>query len=175
MEGSLYERRVLGEWQLLLALAERNPERIADPELQDDSIGLRLVSTPAFQLDGSMLSEHRVSIGFPVHYPAAPMTLHLGSPVKHPNVHPRSGFVCLWADHRVSNTVEHALHKTVAILGGRLFNADPIHVMQPESLPWLQSMRDAGETSSLYAPLHGIESEHQKVIEPALGRRRRLS
>ena len=174
MEGSLYERRVLGEWQLLLALAERNPERIADPVLQDDGIRLRLLGTPALQLDGSLVSEHRVSIGFPVHYPAAPMTLHLVSPVQHPNVHPRSGFMCLWIDHKVSNTVEHALHKAVAILGGRLFNADPIHVMQPEPLLRLQSIRDAGE-ASLYSPLQGIEFEHHKVMEPAPVRRRRLS
>ena len=174
MTQSLYERRLLGEWQLLVALAERNPARIEDAVLHDGAISLRLLQTPARLLDGSVVSEHALSIGFPVHYPAAPMTLHLAKAVQHPNVHPHNGFVCLWADHRTSNTVEHALHKTVAILGGILFNANPIHLMQPAALPALQAMRNAGHVSLLYAPLHGI-GVSPAFVDPPTTWRRRLS
>ena len=174
MTESLYERRLRGEWEVLQALMESNPGRLANTVLHEGGMTLQLLETPARLLDGSVASEHAVSIGFPVHYPAAPMTLHLANAVEHPNVHPQSGFVCLWADHRAGNTVEHALHKTVAILGGRLFNEDTIHVMQPEALPALQAMRKAGIVSSLYAPLQGVVFSHTVVDTPAV-RRRRLS
>jgi ubiquitin-protein ligase len=170
---SLYERRMHAEWNLLQQLAARNPDRLTDLSLDDGTIVLRLKKTPALLIDGSVHYEHVISLGFPMHYPAVPMTLHLQEPVLHPNVHPSSGFVCLWADHRITNTVEHALHKTVAILGWRLFNAETVHVMQPAAL---LRVADAGSAEQLhpYTPLLGVDGRAEEPIMPAV-RRGRLS
>lgn len=162
---------MLGEWDLLQRLAERNANRLTDLSLDEGVLRLRLLATPSPLRDGTVLSQHNLLIGFPVHYPALPMTMHLETAVLHPNVHPRSGFVCLWTDHKVSNTVEHALHKTVAILGWHLFNAEAMHVMQPDALPLLQQ---ATQQRPAYPPLLGVDHE-AVVLNGSTVRRRRLS
>jgi ubiquitin-protein ligase len=170
-----YERRMSAEWDLLRRLSERNPGRLTDMAMSEGTMRLWLRSTPAALPDGSTGAEHLLSFGFPVHYPAVPMTLHLARPVLHPNVHPRTGFVCLWLNHRISNTVEHALHKTVAMMGWRLFNPDPTHIMQPEALPLLEAAAaGAGQPGRPFAPLLGVEDSAQAATTPR-SRRVRLS
>ncbi len=134
---TMLERRLRAEWNLLLALVERNPTRLDQLHACDTALLVTLHGPPVASADQSaarQISSHDIRIEYPVHFPAVPMELYLRSPVLHPNVHPQTGFVCLWNRHRVSNTVEHALHKTVAMLSGRLYNSNAPHVMQPQAL-----------------------------------------
>ena len=95
------------------------------------------------------------------------MEMYLSVPVLHPNVHPETGFVCLWDRHRVSNTVEIAMHKLVAMLAGTLWNADALHVMQPGAVPCA-----VGEPM----PLQGVayDAFPAETSTPATRRRRLL-
>lgn len=135
LTGSIFERRLASEWSLLNDLATCNPGRITNTQLRGSTIEILLhgpSALPASDPTGTcLMSEHAVCMEFPVHFPAVPMEMFLETPVFHPNIHPETGFVCLWDRHRVSNTVEHALHKLTAILSGHLHNTDALHVMQP--------------------------------------------
>ncbi len=109
---------------------------------------------------------HAVRLEFPVHFPAVPLEMFLEVPVVHPNIHPETGFVCLWERHRVSHTVEHAMHRLVAMLAGELQNAEAPHVMQPEAL--LRRHRSAA------MPLLGVEYEAFLPEARSAVRKRRL-
>jgi hypothetical protein len=135
---SIFERRLAAEWDLLLQLADRKSGRLSSMQADGAVLSLRLHGPAAAPADAAaqprLVIVHAIRIEFPVHFPAVPMEMFLEIPVFHPNIHPESGFVCLWDRHRVSNTVEHALHKTAAMLAGQLRNTNLIHVMQPEAL-----------------------------------------
>lgn len=88
-------------------------------------------------------------------------------PVVHPNIHPDTGFVCLWDRHRVSNTVEHALHKLAAMLAGELQNTTPMHVMQPGAL-------GSSTRYSPSMPLLGVVHDTPLQMAAATARRQRL-
>lgn len=140
--SSVLERRLAAEWDLLHQLAGRNQQRLTGIDADDLVFQLRLQETPALPLSGDVSkpqTDHLVRIVFPPHFPAAPMELYLNTPMQHPNIHPETGFVCLWHRHRVSNTCEHALHKLVAILGWRLYNGEAVHIMQPDAWARLQT------------------------------------
>ena len=166
-------RRLRAEWCLLEQLAALNPSRLIEPRWLDSAFEVTLLQTPALQpASPELLAEHRVRVVYPRFFPAVPLELYLAEPVVHPNVHPLTGFVCLWDRHRVSNTVEHALHKTVAMLGWGLLNAEAHHVMQPEAL----LLDREGLTERLAtAPLVGVEHMADVVLETNAPRRRRLS
>lgn len=158
------------EWLLLQDLATANPGRLTGLHRKSAAFQLRLHGPAALSIPkqqyGSRLSVHDLRIEFPVHFPAVPMEMYLRVPVFHPNVHPETGFACLWDRHRVSNSVEQALHKLVAMLAGTLCNADAPHVMQPEALPCV---------STEAMPLRGVAYEPVFTIEPGpAARRRRL-
>ncbi len=53
--------------------------------------------------------------------------------MRHPNVHPLTGFICLWSRHSAGDTVVEALLQTQRVLSGELWNRDPDHLMQPEA------------------------------------------
>lgn len=133
------ERRIAAEWLLLQQLVQANPARLSGLRAESASFHVRLHGPVAVSIPngnhGPVLFEHDLRIDFPVHFPAVPMEMYLATPVAHPNVHPASGFVCLWERHRVSNTVEIAMHKLVAMLAGLLWNGHAPHVMQPEVIP----------------------------------------
>lgn len=164
------ERRIAAEWDLLQQLAAANPGRIT-AMCSDGAVfhltlhGPAAVSIPCRQ-HGPVLSEHDLRVEFPVHFPAVPMEMYLSVPVLHPNVHPQTGFVCLWDRHRVSNTIEIALHKLVAMLAGTLWNADALQVMQPEAVPC---------TPAEPMPLQGVAYEPFALeLARTQSRRRRL-
>ena len=177
----MLERRLTAEWNLLLALVQKNPGRLQHPTACDTTFFITLHPVSAETTNGGAtpwLPSHDIRIEYPVHFPAVPMELYLSTPVLHPNVHPQTGFVCLWDRHRVSNTVEHALHKTVAMLAGRLYNPEPLHVMQPLALSRLAQL------SSEPPPQHEDGSSLQGVdyaapwldhLHSTPGRRIRLS
>jgi ubiquitin-protein ligase len=173
------ERRLRAEWSLLEQLAAANPERLTNIAANDFTFSLRLRQTPALLQKNpqQITTEHRVTIAFPQFFPAAPLELYLQTPIYHPNISPHTGFVCLWDRHRVSNTVEHALHKLVAILGWRLFNRHTTHLMQPEALLALEQQGEAVATMLSAPPLRGITSPPAIASAAAPQRtfRRRLS
>ncbi|MGI4852663.1 MAG: ubiquitin-conjugating enzyme E2 variant [Janthinobacterium lividum] len=156
----MLERRLANEWILLQELADRNPGRMTDLSMDGSTLTLRLHGPAASYVgtDGHLclITSHAIRVDFPVHFPAVPMEMFLAVPVFHPNIHPETCFVCLWDRHRVSNTVEHAMHKLVAMLAGELQNTTPLHVMQPlavehpmrsEPMPLLGVPYDRGPAS----------------------------
>jgi ubiquitin-protein ligase len=164
------ERRIAAEWELLQQLAAANPGRITAMYFDSAVVQLTLHGPAAMSIPnrqhGPVLSEHDLRVEFPVHFPAVPMEMYLSVPVLHPNVHPETGFVCLWDRHRVSNSIEIALHKLVAMLAGILWNADALHVMQPEAVPC---------TPAEPMPLRGVAYEpFAAEAVPTQPRRRRL-
>ena len=165
------ERRLFAEWLLLQQLAAANAGRLTDLCRERAGFRLRLHGPAALSIpkeqQSSRLSVHDLRFEFPVHFPAVPMEMYLRSPVFHPNVHPETGFVCLWDRHRVSNSVEHAMHKLVAMLAGALVNAETLHVMQPGALPCAQTEP---------MPLQGVayEPAPQTRVPGVSERRRRL-
>ncbi len=178
--GSLWAARLEREWRLLAQLAEQNPARLTDLAQHDSTFHLTLRNTPALPLPSShqpeeILTTHRLRLEFPEFFPAVPLELYLQTPVRHPNIHPTTGFVCLWERHRAANTAEVALHKTAAILGWRLHNAQPVHVMQPDALPLLASPGGEALQSRLAAPaLRGVPSGKWNPAAAPVVRRRRL-
>ncbi|MGI4757170.1 MAG: ubiquitin-conjugating enzyme E2 [Janthinobacterium lividum] len=122
----------------MLDLAARNPGRLSHVQIDRSVLTLHLHGPAALAVStdptACPLMSHAVRIDFPVHFPAVPMEMFLQAPVVHPNIHPETGFVCLWQRHRVSNTVEHAMHRLVAMLAGEQQNPAPMHVMQPLAL-----------------------------------------
>lgn len=164
-------RRMRHEWTLLQDLVSLNPGRLAESSATDFTFFTTLMNTPALPpLPATLpVTTHRLRISFPRYFPTLPMELYLEQPMRHPNIHPVTGFICLWDKHRVSYTVEHALHRTVAILGWRLLNSDPRHIMQPY-IPAPESL------AALHAEaLQGIEHPASFFDLPAGPRRRRLS
>lgn len=164
----LYTRRVCSEVELLHALAARNPGRITDITAEGGTLTLVLHGPAAHLVDSTPqcpIARHGLRIHFPVHFPAVPMEMFLAEAAVHPNIHPETGFVCLWDQHRVSNTVEHAMHKLVAMLAGQLHNAEPRHVMQPAALAAL-SMASAA------MPLRGVQRDDAPPPADPVRRRR---
>jgi ubiquitin-protein ligase len=179
---TLFERRLRAEWQLLHELAAKNPGRLVNLKADDSVFYVTLRETPGLRATASALNgervvdtEHKLRFEFPVHYPAVPLMLYLEQPVLHPNIHPENGFVCLWSQHRVSNTLEHAIHKTVAMLGCRLFNDTVPHVMQPDALTHLQQHREELALELRAEPLIGITHAPDLTAIETTVRRRRLS
>jgi ubiquitin-protein ligase len=176
------EVRMAAEWATLEELVRRNPGRLTHPTRRDTVFSLSIVDTPALRLDASGTYRHSVEhdlrIHFPRHFPALPMEAYLVHPIFHPNAHPETGFLCLWDRHVTTNTVEHAVHKTVAMLAWRLLTTTPLHVMQPEAMSVCgDRVQLAAMRASLDAPpLHGNDHHDGYVfLEPRGSRRRRLS
>ena len=168
---ALFERRLRSEWELLQALAACNPGRLAGLEQRTGEFHLRLHGPAAMSLRNGLpqciVTVHAVRIDFPVHFPAVPMEMFLAAPVFHPNVHPETGFVCLWDRHRVNNTVEHALHKLASMLAGELRNTTALHVMQPAAVVAPLQYGSA-------MPLQGVAYEAAALDTALPGRRQRL-
>ena len=186
LTASPLERRLGSEWDLLRRLADRNPHRLVDLAAEDLTFRLRLLGTPGLPLkrdhitgEERAVSEHEVVLTFPRFFPAAPLELYLTTPMQHPNIHPETGFVCLWDRHRVSHTVEHALHKLVAMLGWMLYNRAAVHVMQPEALARMDQSGVAISASLTAPPLLGVVhddlSPARAMAERDHAPRRRLS
>ncbi len=184
--GLPMERRLAAEWDLLQQLAAGNPRRLAHLSGEDLCFRLRLLETPGLvsaqhAASGSerILTEHDMRIVFPRFFPAVPLELYLDRPVHHPNIHPETGFACLWDRHRVSHTVEHAVHKLAAMLGWRLWNREAVHVMQPDALQRIEHAEPTLRAALAAAPLLGVLREAAPAPMPAPGRddvvRRRLS
>lgn len=157
------ERRLQAEWDLLQTLALLNPGRIDAIAASDRNFHFALHQTPAYAgpiADPFRIrTKHTLRVFYPYAFPTVPLELYMEEPVWHPNIHPETGFICLWDRHRITNTVEHALHKVVAMMAGTLYNQNATHLMQPDALTWITGTPDAKAKRPEAAPLVGIEHE----------------
>jgi ubiquitin-protein ligase len=173
------ERRLHAEWELLQKLAQLNPDRLAGISADDRVFRVTLREAPTRMTGGGIVSTHRLRVVYPSHFPAAPLEIYVDDAFCHPNVHPETGFVCVWDRHRIDNTVEHAVHKVVAMMGGRLCNRDALHVMQPEALRQIGQENQEAPATPNVNPLWGIDHDTFALEPPTtdqeLRRRRRLS
>ena len=122
------ERRIRNEAALLREMAELNPERLQILAMTGDEFRMTL-HTPAHGAE-----VHSLKLAFAPYFPAVPIEAYLNVPVRHPNVHPVTGFICLWDRHSTGDTVIEALRQTQRVLSGELRNGEADHLMQPESL-----------------------------------------
>jgi Ubiquitin-conjugating enzyme len=139
--STLYERRVEQEWRLLQALKQLNPEFICDcARCEEGGIEVfhfTLRQTQALIEQGEelqIIDEHRVRVHFPRFFPTVPVEVSLHLPVFHPNVHPETGFVCLWDRSSPENTMSEAIVQLQRVVTWELCNKTPTHVMQPRTL-----------------------------------------
>jgi ubiquitin-protein ligase len=136
-------RRIENEWLLLQALQQANPGRL-QLSRHTDSFALEVSDLPALiegpadpaKAGAATQRIHRIRVVFPRYYPTMPVEVYLDAPVFHPNVHPDTGFVCLWTKHRIQTTLEQTLAQLQRVLSWSLLNTDAEHVMQPEALLW---------------------------------------
>jgi len=151
LPSSLRDRRIEQEWLLLNELAAANRglvevlhrRKLADSE----DFGVRLHNTEGILADDetdTRVSSHNVRLSFPRFYPAAPLEAYLSHPVRHPNVDPRNGFVCLWTKYGVRETVVEALSRLQEMITWQRMNLDVEHVMQPEAVDWHSAARKNG-------------------------------
>lgn len=181
-EGStLYERRVDEEWNLLQKLAERNPgvvelvgrRRLADGDLFEVALHQTAGIVGWRGTEPVLERSHRVLLRFPRFFPAVPIEATLASPVFHPNVDPRSGFVCLWTRTSAGDTIMEALRRLQRIVAWAAVNNAAEHVMQPEAVRWGQ---DQAERARLdFTPLvEAAEFKLERDYREPKGRRKRL-
>lgn len=128
MAESTRERRIRNEAALLREMVALNPEQLQMVALTEDEFRMTL-HTAAH--GGSV---HGLKLVFAPYFPAVPIEAYLEVPVRHPNVHPVTGFICLWDKHSTGDTVIEALRQTQRVLSGELRNSEADHLMQPESL-----------------------------------------
>ncbi len=175
------QTRIDNEWALLAELARFNPGslemRARSRDAEADFFRLALHRTAAFigaPPHLQVVHSHRVEFRFPAWFPAVPVEAFLTVPVFHPNVHPDNGFVCLWTRGVTGDTIVTALVRLQNVLGWRLHNASPDHLMQPEALAWLASAK------ALPLPCTPLEIPASLLLEltwrqPPAEFRRRLS
>ena len=122
------ERRIRNEAALLREMAELNPERLQILAMTGDEFRMTL-HTPAHGAE-----VHSLKLVFAPYFPAVPIEAYLELPVRHPNVHQVTGFICLWDKHSTGDTVIEALRQTQRVLSGELRNGEADHLMQPDCL-----------------------------------------
>lgn len=141
--STVHQRRIEQEWRLLQALAEANPSLVEAAERDADAwnqvFRFKLQQTQALVEEAGklrILECHAVTIHFPRFFPAVPLETSLVQPVFHPNVHPETGFVCLWDRFSFGDTVVEAVAQLQRVITWQLWNEHPDHLLQPASLGW---------------------------------------
>ncbi len=132
MTSSTRERRLQNEGAYLRMLCELNVERLRF-ERHYAKAGSAVfevqLMTPAHDR-----TQHRIQFIFPEYFPSVPIEAYLEIPVRHPNVHPESGFICLWSRHSAGDTIVEALLQTQRVISGQLWNREADHLMQPDAV-----------------------------------------
>jgi ubiquitin-protein ligase len=171
-------RRIENEWLLLEALQRANPDRLRITR-HPDAFTLEVDGFPALldqprdSAQSILLANHHLRLIFPRYYPSMPTEVYLAAPVFHPNVHPDTGFVCLWTRHHIQTTVEQTLAQLQRVLSWQLLNTDPEHVMQPDALHWYQQPERGHRLPLVSAPLLPVNANAWAI--PSSTFRRRLS
>src|ERR1017187_4128119 len=108
---TVYDRRLEQEWRLLGLLASINPSvievvsRTGGGHDQAFVISLRKTTgLVAVHGDLTEIGDHEATFHFPRFFPTPPIEASLRTSVFHPNVHPETGFVCLWGRFSVGDT-----------------------------------------------------------------------
>jgi ubiquitin-protein ligase len=175
-----FERRLQAEWDLLQTLAQLNPGRLTEVSAEDRLFRFTLRETPAWlahTTHDKPVAIHRLRVFYPSYFPAVPLEIYVEAAFRHPNVHPDTGFVCVWERHRTDYTVEHAIHKVVAMMSGLLYNREALHVMQPEALFWIEQQKIQNPRPMQVKPLIGIAHDtfalERFVADQGITKRRR--
>lgn len=173
-------RRIENEWLLLEALQQANSDRLrllrqSDLFVVEVSNLPALMASPACSAkpDNVVKHTHRLRIVFPRYYPSMPLEVYIEEPVFHPNVHPDTGFVCLWTKHRIQTTLEHTLAQLQRVLCWELLNIDAEHVMQPAALIWYKQLLAREYLPLKFVPFLPVNAE--SWITETMPKRRRLS
>jgi ubiquitin-protein ligase len=122
------------EWLLLRKLAEANPEIISSIDRTADAFYVHFSDTPGWITNADspvVMREHWIEYLFPRYYPSLPPEAYCRRPAFHPNVHPETGFVCLWVDYLSKRSIVDAVVTTRAVLSHQAMNLDAQHCMQP--------------------------------------------
>ena len=152
----LRKQRIENEWTLLQRMAEANPSLLAIHEQRPSDFLLMLHETPAVARvnnETQTCSDHEVRLSFARFFPTVPIEAYLCRPVFHPNVHPDTGFVCLWGRFSLRDTVVEALCQLQRVLTYSLLSESVDHVMQPEALKWAEQERACGKLPLKYTAL----------------------
>jgi ubiquitin-protein ligase len=156
----LRQRRIENEWELLQQMAQANPSLLRDIRRHQDEFLLKLSQTTApLCVNGNVefRSEHDVRFSYARFFPTMPIEAYVTPPVFHPNVHPDTGFVCLWGRFSLHDTVVEALCQLQRVLTFTLFSDSADHVMQPEASKWAKKAKLHGWSAFMYDKLKHIE------------------
>jgi ubiquitin-protein ligase len=176
--STLRQTRLDNEWSVLQRLANYNlglltlEGRMTDAT--EERFELRIEGTPSpimTQAGIEIIDSHRVRVQFPAYFPAIPMQVFVASPVLHPNVHPETGFVCIWDRTSPGDSILDALVLMQKVITWELHNTRADHVMQPEAL---ECWRAPLPYCALRMP-PDLRAELDARCRPQSGRRTRLS
>lgn len=125
------ERRIRNEWEWLLRTALADPAGLAVPRETGGLVRLR--ETPWYALDGACRTGLAVRFTFPEYYPSVPLEAWLAEPALHPNIHPETGFVCLWDTSHDGVSLVEAVLQLQRVVTWKLYNFSADHLMQPDA------------------------------------------
>lgn len=126
-------RRIRAEWEWLGRTAAANPGLVRAPQSPEEAV--ELPATPFYELSGERGQGLGVRFVFPEYYPSVPVEAYLTRPVLHPNVHPETGFICLWDMRQEGTSLVSAVVQVQKVVAWRLYNYEADHLMQPEAAP----------------------------------------
>lgn len=171
-------QRIENEWSFLQRIAHANPHTVLIGARANDEFLVTLLQTSGPVKRGNSIEireEHQLRLCFARFFPTIPMEAYLSQPVFHPNVHPTTGFVCLWHKAVIADTVVEALIQLQRILSYSACTESPDHIMQPEALTWAQHPTRGVEFPLKYTPLKkpaDWDQEHNFRHLPPGGRQR---
>ena len=181
---TLYERRVQQEWELLQILCNTSPsilestQRTSEVRGEVFSFMLRQTKGLSCHMDNlECRDSHAVVLHFQPFFPSVPIEASLAVPVFHPNVHPETGFVCLWNRFSPGDTVMEAISQLQQVITWKLVNHETDHLMQPEALAWYKDPARGMELPLPYMPISkptDFQQERTFAIRPPNSYRKRL-
>ncbi len=125
------ERRIRNEWEWLRRTAQADPAALAVPAEPGGPV--LLPETPYYALDGAVRRGAAVRFTFPEYYPSVPVEAWLAEPALHPNIHPETGFVCLWDTRQEGTSLVEAVLQLQRVVTWHLYNFSADHLMQPDA------------------------------------------
>jgi ubiquitin-protein ligase len=179
MSWSVRARRLENEWELLARLAAHNPGlvEVLKRETQPDADLFHIVlhRTSVLSLGNppalNAAASHSAVFRYPEYYPSVPIEAYLSTPVFHPNVHPETGFVCLWSRFSAGDTIIEALRQLQRVITWELSNSSADHLMQPDALRWVPDVDLPLACEAVRVPAD-LQLERSYARKPVSSRRR---